>query len=195
MTGVTAKEAIWLACHAKTCCYTPIVVPSGRDVWRISRALDAPPWSFLKYFSSRTARPDGFALDRSDARFRLALAKRPSTRKRSAAPCIFLLRSRAGAHRCGLGTLRPAACRSFPSELVDGVLCLRDNAGCTCRSWTLADVDIAEETARVEARQAEAVEYHQIVARWNAMVEAAPVDARIDFVAYCEFLRQTYDAL
>jgi hypothetical protein len=108
-------------------------------------------------------------------------------------PCIFLLRTRAGSHRCSLGSLRPAACQSFPSELVDGVLCVRDNGECTCRRWTLADVDIAEETARVETRQAEAVEYHQIVARWNAMVETTPDDARTDFVAYCEFLVQTYD--
>jgi hypothetical protein len=195
MTTETTKEAIWLACKPKACCYNAIVVPSGRDVWRIARALHAVPWSFVKYFPGAPDRPDSFALDRSEARFRLVLDKQPSKRAKTPAPCIFLLRTRHGHHRCGLGALRPAICQSFPSELVDGVLCVRNDAGCTCRIWSLADVDLAEETARVEARQAEAVEYHQVVARWNALVDAAAPTTRTDFVAYCDFLLRAYDEL
>jgi hypothetical protein len=195
MTTATIKEAVWLACKPKTCCYNAIVVPSGRDVWRIARALSAVPWSFVKYFPDAPERPDSFALDHSEARFRLVLDKQPSKRTKTPAPCIFLLRTRQGHHRCGLGALRPAACRSFPSELVDGVLCVRNDAGCRCRTWSLADVDLAEETARVEARQAEALEYHQVVARWNALVGTAGPTTRTDFVAYCDFLLRAYDEL
>jgi hypothetical protein len=195
MTGQTLKEAIWLACKPKTCCYTGIVVPSGRDVWRIARALDAPPWSFLKYFPCPPTRPDGFLLERSGSKLRLALAKQPSKRTKTPAPCIFLLRTRHGHHRCGLGELRPAVCQSFPSELVDGVLCVRNDGSCTCRTWALADVDLAEEAARVNVRQSEAVEYHGVVARWNAIVETAPAGDGFDFVAYCDFLLRAYDEL
>jgi Fe-S-cluster containining protein len=195
MTAQTTKEAIWLACKPKTCCHTAIVVPSGRDVWRISRTLDAPPWSFLKYFPGSADRPDSFALDRSETTFRLVLAKPTSKRTKTEAPCIFLLRTRLGHHRCGLGALRPAVCSSFPSELVSGVLCVRNDAGCTCRTWALADVNLDEETAQVTVRQAEAIEYHQIVARWNAVVGEASPSTRIDFIAYCEFLLRAYDDL
>ena len=60
-------------------------------------------------------RGDAFALDRSERRYRLALAKRASRKRQP--PCTFLLRTRDGHHRCGLGELRPAACRAFPSDL------------------------------------------------------------------------------
>jgi Fe-S-cluster containining protein len=192
---LTRKEAIWLACKAKRCCYEAIVVPTGRDVWRIARALDAAPWSFLVYFRTPAPARDAFVLDRSEPPFRLALAKQPSRRTKSAPPCVFLLHTRDGAHRCGLGDLRPLVCRSFPSEVVDGVLSVRNDGGCTCRRWALADVDIAEERALVEARQDDAEEYCGIVAGWNARVAAAPDGARFDFLDYCAFLMERYDAL
>ncbi len=192
---ISRKEAIWLACEKKTCCYTAFVIPTGRDVWRISRTLDTPPWSFLIYFQTPQPRRDAFLLDASGRQFRLALAKQPSRRTKSPPPCIFLMRTRHGFHRCGLGDLRPGVCQSFPSELVSGVLCLRPDSGCTCRQWALADVDIAEETARVEARQVDGEEYCAVVARWNEQVLAAPDGASFDFLDYCTFLLGAYDAM
>jgi Fe-S-cluster containining protein len=189
------KDALWLACKRKTCCYASIVVPSGRDVWRIARALDAPPWSFLRVIGSPEGRPDAFRLVAGGPAYRLVLAKQRSRRAKSMPPCIFLTRTPSGHHRCGLGELRPRSCASFPSELVDGVLCVRNDGGCTCRTWTLADVDLIEETRRVEARQAEAVEYHRVVAIWNARVEAEAPPEGCDFAAYCAYLLDAYDAL
>jgi Fe-S-cluster containining protein len=189
------KEAIWLACREKSCCYNAVVVPTGRDVWRIARALDAPPWTFLTYFPSRGARRDAFALDRSGDTFRLALAKGRSRRTKSPPPCIFLMRTRAGYHRCGLGDLRPGACRAFPVEAVEGVLCLRPDAGCTCRQWSLADVEIAEEWPLIAALQEEGEEYCRVVARWNERVRAAPEDAEFGFRDYCAYLLEAYDTL
>jgi hypothetical protein len=85
--------------------------------------------------------------------------------------------------------------RSFPSELVSGMLCVHPDSGCTCREWTLADVNIAEEAALVEARQADAEEYCAMVACWNARVVSAPADSSFDFFAYCAFLLEEYDEL
>jgi len=185
-----AKEQIWLACRDKTCCYAPLVIPTGRDVWRITQALGVPPWSFLIYFVTREPRRDAFVLDHSGRAFRLALAKGPSRRKQP--PCVFLMKTRDGAHRCGLGDLRPSVCRAFPTEVADGLICVRPDSGCTCRVWSLADVDLAEERALVEQRQANAEEYCQVVAGWNAHVEAAGAEARFDFLDYCRFLMQAY---
>jgi hypothetical protein len=188
------KEALWLACRRKRCCHG-VVAPSGHDVWCIARALDLPPASFLAFFESPAPRRDAFALDGSARRFRLALARRPGRRTTSAAPCAFLLRTRGGDHRCGLGALRPTACRAFPAELAGGVLCLREDAGCSCRRWALADVDVAEETALVELRQAEGEEYCGVVARWNARVATAPEGSVFDVASYCAFLLDAYDAI
>jgi Fe-S-cluster containining protein len=189
---LTAKEQIWLACREKTCCYAPLVIPTGRDVWRISRALEVPPWSFLIYFLSREPRRDAFVLDQSGRSFRLALAKGVTRRKKP--PCIFLMRTRDGAHRCGLGELRPSVCRAFPTELLNGLVCVRPDTGCTCRDWSLADIDLTEERQLVEQRQTGAEEYCQVVEAWNARVEAAGPEAHFDFLDYCRFLMQAYDA-
>jgi Fe-S-cluster containining protein len=191
---LSRKEQLWLACRQKTCCSAPLVIPTGRDVWRIARALDAPPWSFLIYFQSREPRRDAFCLDASGRTFRVALAKQPSRRHRLPPPCIFLVKTRDGAHRCGLGELRPSVCRAFPVEMVDGVVCLRPDSGCTCRRWTLGEVDVAEERELVLARQAAAEEYCGVVARWNARVAEAGPEARFDFLDYCRFLLEAYDA-
>jgi Fe-S-cluster containining protein len=169
------------------------VVPTGRDVWRISRALDTPPWTFVRYFPSPSPRGDAFALDRSERRYRLALAKAASRKKQP--PCIFLMRTRDGHHRCGLGDLRPAACRAFPSDLFGGVLCARNDGGCTCRRWSLLDLDVAEETELVVRREEEAAEYRRLVAEWNRLVAEAPPEARFDFLAFCRFVLEAYDAL
>ena len=190
------KEAVWLACKPKTCCYNAFVLVSGRDVWRISRALGSPPSSFLIYFQSPEWRPDTFILDRTGRYFRLALAKQPASRRRKTPPpCIFLLRTRNGHHRCGLGDLRPQVCKTFPVDMVGGVLCTFEKTGCSCRSWSLADVDLEEEAAGVEAKQQDFVEYSEVVAAWNSYVASAPEDARFDFFAYCDFVLEIYDRI
>jgi hypothetical protein len=182
-----------MACRQKACCHTTIV-PTGRDVWRIARGLGVPPQSFLSYFESTVARRDAFQLDWSERRFCLALVHQQAQRTATAPPCIFLLRTRQRHHRCALGPLRPLLCQSYPSQVVDGILYLRPD-NCTCRSWNLADLDMARERALVSARQDEAEEYCWVVAQWNARVQNAVDGAQTDFGAYCAFLLQTYDAL
>ena len=190
---LTRKEMAWLACGDKSCCHNSVVIPTGRDVWRIARALAAPVRSFLMYFPSAGARRDAFVLDDSGASFRIALGK--GAGRRRPPPCIFLLRTRSGQHRCGLGELRPQVCRALPAELEAGVLGLSNDGRCTCRTWILADVDIAEETALVETRQRDAEEYCAVVARWNASVADAPTGTTFSFEDYCGYLLASYDGL
>jgi hypothetical protein len=192
---LTRKQATWLACKAKSCCYAAFVVPSGRDVWRISRALDAPPWTYLVYFSPPQPRRDAFCLDQSGRRFRLLFAKRASRRTKRPKPCIFLMRARDGSHRCGLGDLRPLGCQAFPAELVDGVVCVQPATGCACRPWALTDMEVAEELLILEARQRESEEYCTLVDAWNARVAAAPAGTSFEFTDYCRYLLARYDEL
>jgi len=79
--------------------------------------------------------------------------------------------------------------------MVSGVLCVRNDAGCTCRTWSLTDVDIEEETERVEARQAEYDEYCAAVAAWNDHVTSAPPEETFSFFEYCNFLLNAYDEI
>jgi hypothetical protein len=190
--SLSRKDATWLACPQKSCCYTSIVIPTGADVWRIARTLELPPTTFLMYFESPAPSRDAFALDGSERRFRIALAKRP-TEDPSSMACIFLLRTRAEHHRCGLGELRPAVCQCFPCTLVNGLVAIAPDTDCACRPWSLADVDVADERPRLLRRQAEAEEYCAVVARWNAEVMQA--DRVFDFAGYCAFLLDAYDSL
>ena len=192
--ALSQKEAIWLACKAKRCCSLSIVVPTGRDVWRIARTLDVPPAAFLRCLPATQPRRDAFMLDGSGQTYRAVLDKRRSRRSTSM-PCVFLLRTRSGHHRCGLGDLRPLVCRAFPAELDEGVLCLTNDGRCSCRTWSLADVDIAEEVKLVETRQRDAEEYCAIVGRWNARVKAGPTGVSYGFDEYCAYLLEAYDAL
>jgi hypothetical protein len=194
-TSLTRKEEIWLACARKDCCYAPVVVPTGRDIWQIARSLETPPWSFVRYFATPTLRPDAIRLDRTERLYRLVLAKGPTRRTKRPAPCIFLLRTRRGDHRCGLGSLRPAACQAFLADSVGGVVRVANDAGCSCRQWSLADVDLVEEAAAVKRRQQEAREYHAIVAEWNEGVRQSAPDQSVDFLAYCDFLLDRYDRI
>lgn len=190
---MTRKEEVWLACKPKTCCYGTVVIPTGRDVWRIARALELPPWDFLMYFESPQPRRDAFALDRSPRRFRLALRKNPKRTSRGAQACTFLVRTRNGHHRCGLGALRPGVCRAFPSESSGGVVRILADTGCRCRTWTLADVDTEEEAEVIRERQADAEAYCEVVERWNREVLGFSDEPRLDFRDYCGFLLAAYD--
>ncbi|HMA35835.1 MAG TPA: hypothetical protein VKY74_15320 [Chloroflexia bacterium] len=191
--ALTRKEATWLACKPKTCCYTAFVVPTGRDIWRIARTLDVPPVTFLVYFQAPAPRRDAFQLAPAGPYFRIALAKQATRRKKSPPPCIFLLRTRSGYHRCGLGADRPQVCHTFPADMVNGILYIQPESGCTCRRWTLADVEIAEETAAVRERQRDSEEYCGVVARWNATLATDPAPRA--FTDYCDYVLAAYDAL
>jgi len=189
------REGLWLGCAPKTCCYAPVVIPTGADIWRIARALDAPPSSFLMYFETPVPRRDGFALDRSARRFRLALGKNPELQQDGRTACAFLLRTRTGEHRCGLGDLRPMGCRVFPSALHDGEVGIQSDHGCVCRQWSLADIDTRAERPLLEARLAESEAYCEVVARWNAQVTDLPDGERRRPDQYCEYLLEAYDRM
>jgi hypothetical protein len=150
-------------------------------------------WAFASYFEPPEYRPDAFAIDSSNRRFCLLLNKRRSRRTKTPPPCIFLLRTRRGYHRCGLGDLRPRACQAYPAELAEDVVCLRLDGGCTCRRWALADVDIPTERSLVHGRRTELQDYCGIVEAWNAQVARGAAPTETDFVAFCSYLLRTYD--
>jgi hypothetical protein len=195
LQALTRKEAIWLNCREKSCCMNTVVV-MGRDIWRIARALDAPFETFLDVFRAPTPTRDSFLLAAGGPRLRLVLAKQPrDTVDQLPGACTFLMSTRDGARRCGLGALRPSFCRAYPSEILDGLLVMRPDATCTCRDWSLGDVEIHEERALVDDRRGVVEEYAAFVADWNASVESAPPGERFSLEDYEASLLRAYDAL
>jgi Fe-S-cluster containining protein len=188
------KQALWHSCRQKTCCAFYTVFPTGLDIWRIATTLHVPPWVFTTPVPAAADAPDGFALDHSDQRFRTALTKVPVKGKRPA-PCVFLMHTADGFARCGLGELRPSPCHSFPAILINGVLYLMNDGGCTCRTWSLSDVDIDCETTLVgEELRTREMDY-KVVANWNAYVSRAADEEVFTYPDFCRYLLDIYTQL
>jgi Fe-S-cluster containining protein len=187
----STKEALWLGCKEKTCCSSYTVFPTGLDIWRIATTLRVPPWAFTTLVPAEEGAPDGLVLDRSGQHFRVALAKVPAEGEKLS-PCVFLMHFPDGTARCGLGNLRPSPCHSFPSRLIDKVLYLVNDGGCTCRKWLLSEVDIEEETAVVMAEKHAREAYYKVVANWNEYVRRATGDEGFSYPDFCRYLLDIY---
>jgi hypothetical protein len=179
------KEVLWLSCREKRCCHDTRVIIGGRDLWRIAGALELAPWEFTVYGEAHPGAADGFRLAPGGQRFQLLLAKRGAGAK---APCFFLWKLGDGHAQCGLGALRPMACQSYPSLLLGGLLCV-ESAACTCRRWSLVDVDEGAERALLDRQLGEAAEYSALVADWNERIIARGPS---DFPTFCGYLLDHY---
>lgn len=182
-------ETLWLSCATKRCCSTRVVLPAGRDIWRIATRLEAPPESFLRPVPAQPDCDDGFLLAPRGPPMHAALARTVS--KGRAAACVFLLHLGDRATRCGLDALRPLPCQSFPAT-GSGEIIRVDGAPCDCRAWTLADLDRGHVLALLRQETHERQHYRGVIRAWNTRVGAAPSDARFAFGDFCRYVIDTY---
>ena len=165
----------FLRCAEKRCCVERTVYVTARDLATIARTISVPPWEFAYASDAPESAGDGFALDATARRYRLALRR---TNFSGQEPhCTFLLRFANGAARCGLGQTRPASCRVFP--LAGG------EEACTCAIASAPRDDPADLAALV-ALGADRDAYARIVAAWNAFVASG--DASFVLRDYCRFV-------
>jgi Fe-S-cluster containining protein len=190
--AASAKEHLWLSCREKTCCSFYNVFPTGHDIWRIATQLRMPPWSFTTPLQAAAEAEDGIVLSPDGSRFRVALAKQ--TTEEPFPPCVFLMKLSHDAARCGLGELRPRPCHSFPSMLADGLLYLMNDGGCSCRTWSLADVDVDHETELLAEEQRERIIYQKVIASWNEYVSGTG-DVNLSYRDFCRYLLDIYTSI
>jgi hypothetical protein len=195
MENLSKRTSTWLECEAKTCCYTRTVHPTGKDVWRIARAFDLPPWAFVTRIEVNDSGSDTFVLDGSSQRYRLALIKSPLLPLGDEHGCVFLLRTRTGAHRCGAGDYRPIDCQVFPGTLRDGAVAIREDLGCTCRAWSLSDMDQGSTRTVLESLKSDEEVYARILDRWNRHQGAGPEGHSGGFLEFCQYLLAAYDPM
>jgi Fe-S-cluster containining protein len=156
---------------------------------RLARTLDAPPWTFTVALATATPADDAFALDATSTRYRAALARLPEQGSRER--CIFLLRVSDNSARCGLGDARPMPCHTFPSELHDDTVRV-SAAGCTCRAWSLDDLDVDAERALLLVEREAGRNYGLLVAGWNAFVASRPLAEPYAYADFCRFIMAQY---
>jgi Fe-S-cluster containining protein len=188
LPGQSPKDLLWLSCREKRCCYTTKVVLSGRDLWRITQALQVRPQDMTLYTNAIAGAADGFQLVAGGPAYQVILAKRGPVR-RIGAPCLFLWKLNDGHHQCGLGALRPMACQTYPTVIDSGLLQVEASA-CSCRRWSLLDLDPAAERRLLEQRILELEEYIAIVADWNAALRAAPAEE--SYTSFCTYILARY---
>jgi Fe-S-cluster containining protein len=174
------KEELFIGCSAKTCCEVDTVYISAPEIRRIAGMLSVPPSAFTAAEPAQPDDPEAFAL--ADGPVRLTLAHRAGepTETGDAAdrgPCLFLLRLVDGSGRCGLGSDRPTPCRAFPSVLQGGLVRVAGHS-CTCRAWSLADVDPVADRELIELDLAQREEHVAAAAAFNASPIAG--DASLD---------------
>lgn len=187
-TTIAPKELLWLGCREKICCHTTRVIISGRDMARIARTMQVAPWDFTVYCDALEGAIDGFQLAPGGPAYQVALAKRGPVGPRGA-PCLFLWKLADGHAQCGLGSLRPLACQTYPALLVDGLLRVESSA-CTCRRWSTVDLDEERERAQIEQMLAEAAKYSDVVAAWNRRLADQP-GART-YPEFCAYVLAAY---
>jgi Fe-S-cluster containining protein len=180
-----SHELLWLSCAAKRCCSVRTVRPTGGDIWRIATSLDVPPESFLRTIPAEPSADDSLLLAPDGPPLHLALARRPV--KGRQATCVFLMQIRDDVARCGLGALRPLPCRTFPATGADGVLCVSEQHGCTCRAWSLADLDRPVVAPLLEQEAAERALDRRLIQAWNQRVASAA-----SLAEFCRYLMQAY---
>jgi len=185
------KDLLWLSCREKTCCYATKVVLSGLDLWRIHQAMELMPWQYTLYSDAPEDAVDGFRLVPGGPLFQVVLAKRGEIGQYGA-PCIFLLKLSDGHAQCGLGALKPTACRAYPAALVDNLLRCESSA-CTCRRWSLLDLDAEQDTSMLNEMLSEMAEYSEIVAAWNNLLHEGHEPR--SYHDFCSYVLAAYDAL
>ena len=184
MTQVSNRERICLSCSQKICCSHYVVQMSGREVYRITQALQLFPSDFLRYYEPESGGEELFLLSPEGPRYALMLARRELPEVLGG-PCIFLIRTNEGHGRCGLHDLRPAQCHIYP-VFVEGetVTLIQDPSGCL-RAWSYGDIDIDEEKARHARFAGFQTEHVRIVREWNRRLRQEGSSRSFeDFCAY-----------
>lgn len=183
-------ELLWLSCAAKRCCSLRTVRPTGGDIWRIATQLQVPPESFVRTVPAEPDAPAGVLLAPEGQPVHLALARRPVTGRQAA--CVFLLQIGNDVARCGLGALRPLPCQAFPATGGRGVLDISADHSCTCRDWSLADVDRVAVAALLEREAAERALDQRLIHEWNEQVAAAAAITQYSVADFCRHLLHAY---
>ncbi len=163
---------------------------TGADIWRIASSLQVPPASFLRAVPCEDG--TGFALDTTTRRWHAALARNNSKERTTA--CAFLMQLDATA-RCGLGELRPRSCQLFPVTQTHALISIHDQGLCSCRSWSLGDLDLSHERLLLERIAAEQQRYADVIGGWNALVAQAKQGSQFTLTHFGDHLIKVYDAL
>ena len=183
----------------RRCCSEYTVSVTGYDAWLLATVLHLPLDSFLVSIPGEAGNPRGFTLEPGGARYEIALDKVGEYRKGD--PCVFWIDLANGRGRCGIYSVRPLVCQTYPAYLDDDCVALREDVLCPPGAWQLAGLDLARLRGRLARLRMEQDVYAYVVDGWNRALErrgesrslAEYYAYLIDFYAALDELHQSLD--
>jgi Fe-S-cluster containining protein len=158
------------------CCRNYIVTVCGYDAWLICTRQRLNPEQFLVAVPQNPPGRDGFQLEPNGAPYGLMLDKAGPLKHTQ--PCVFLLQLGGGRDRCGIYAERPVVCQSYPMAFRHRHVVQRNNVLCPPDAWPEEEVRRPEWREAVQRQRMHFEVYYQVVARWNARVNAAGAEKR-----------------
>jgi Fe-S-cluster containining protein len=131
-----------------------------------------------------------FILDSSEKAYCLVLSMREQAD--GGRRCIFLMDLPSHEVRCGIYSIRPLACRTYPLALVNCEVLKKAWALCPSKAWDLNLLDLASWREDLSRSQMEYALYAFVVASWNEEKLKQPPLERLDFRPFLDFLIATY---
>jgi Fe-S-cluster containining protein len=176
------------------CCRDYIVPVFGQDVWRIATGQRLGPEQFVvAYPQLREVHLDAFRLQKDGYWFGLMLDKRGTLKAGS--PCVFLVDLAGGHSRCGIYGQRPSACQVYPMVAWSGIVAERQDSLCPTGAWGVADIVRPGWRGALQGLRMQLDVYGEVVARWNARVDASPADKEYVLAELLAYVMNVYDRL
>jgi Fe-S-cluster containining protein len=180
-----------IGCDAR-CCRAYTVVVTGTDAFRIARGTGLAMLRFLAYRTQPVPTSTGFLLQRAGPTHDLILKTAPADGGQE--PCIFLGDDHGGG-RCRIYPLRPDACRRFPAAHGPEGIQVRRNTVCPAGAWTDHPMDRLSWRVALAREQRHAELYSDVVADWNARVDAGAAGSPPTIERYLHHLFEVYEHL
>ena len=164
----------------------------GHDLYRLVKRRGLDPRAFTFFCEQETPDKAGFRLEGGGATYGLALDKQEKLE--ASQPCTFLVEHDDGTSHCGVYEDRPIACVAYPMIRAPEGVALMPAALCPSDAWDDEAASAPRWTHDLRRLARYRDTYVEVVARWNAWIDAIPGPARPPehFVAY---VLQVYDRL
>lgn len=175
------------------CCRMYRVTVTGYDAWVIASGLNMAPEQFLVSVPQGAPNGYGFLLDGSGSKYEIALDKQRV--ESEAAPCVFWLELPGGIGRCGIYSLRPFVCQTYPAYFPAGNVVRREDVLCPDDAWRDGVLARPLWRDRLLRMQVEFDIYGLAVARWNYHVQHTAQHTPVSVLSYYTYLMNYYTRL
>lgn len=154
------------------CCRSYLVPLFGHDLYRLVVDGRRDPRDFVFFCEQETPDRVGFRLNHDGPTYGLALSKQEAFEVDR--PCVFLVQADDGSSGCSVYDHRPIACATYPMARQFDRIAIKPTALCPPNAWATDEPERPEWRASLQRLARYRDTYVEVIARWNAWVDADP---------------------